>query len=323
MRAVYLHNKQLHLRTDYPAPKPRPGEALIRLALAGICSTDLELVKGYYPFTGVLGHEFVGVVEACDDVAWIGRRVVGTINISPACGGACGLRCPEHCPHRTVLGIKDHDGAFADYLTLPTANLLPVPSSLTDAQAVFTEPLAAAVRITEQVRVAGRRAAVIGPGRLGLLAAQVLRHAGADVTVIGRSEASLQLPRDLQFPVAYHDTPTLTDLDLVVEATGSPAGFELAVAITRPNGVLVLKSTYAAAPDLKLGSLPSVLAAVVVNELTVIGSRCGPFDKALALLAQHTVLVEPLIERTYPLDEALAAFAHAARPGVRKVLLQP
>ena len=157
MQAVYLQNRQLELHSSYPAPQPQAGEALIRITLAGICSTDLELVKGYYPYAGVLGHEFVGVVEQCEDAVWVGKRVVGTINLSPACGGECGLRCPEHCPHRVVLGIVNKDGIFAEYVTLPITNLLAVPDNVPDEAAVFTEPLAAAVRITEQTDVADKK----------------------------------------------------------------------------------------------------------------------------------------------------------------------
>lgn len=185
MNAIFLQDGVLSAETAHPIPQPQKNEALIRVTLAGVCSTDLELVKGYYPYTGVLGHEFVGVVEQCDDADWVGKRVVGTINVSPDCNGDCGLRCPEQCPHRVVLGIVNKDGVFAEHITLPTANLLAVPDGVSDEQAVFTEPLAAAVRITEQVDVAGQRIAVIGPGRLGLLIAQTLQQVGGNVTVFG------------------------------------------------------------------------------------------------------------------------------------------
>lgn len=228
MNAIYLEDNKLSVRESYPQPEPAAGEALIRVTLIGVCSTDLELVKGYYPYSGVLGHEFVGVVERCDDTSWIGERVVGTINISPTCDGACGLRCPEHCPERTVLGIVAKDGAMAEYVTLPTQNLLRVPANVPDPSAVFTEPLAAAVRITEQTAVAGQRTAVVGPGRLGLLVAQVLRHFGADVTVVGRSEKSLALPAKLGFVTAQNNDD-LAAFDLIVETTANPNGFAWAV----------------------------------------------------------------------------------------------
>lgn len=318
MQALFVSpNNPPALRDDVPRPQPAPGEALIRILVAGVCSTDLEIVKGYAGFTGVLGHEFVGVVDACADAAWIGRRVVGTINVSPDCGGRCGRRCPEHCPDRTVLGIIGRNGIFADYTTLPTANLLPVPAGVSDEQAVFTEPLAAALRITEQLALpAGAPALVIGPGRLGLLIAQVLRHAGAEVTVLGRSPASLALPRRLGLATA--DVAALPDgsATLVVEATGNAAGLAHALRLLAPQGTLVLKSTYAASPQVDLTPL-------VVNELTVIGSRCGPFAPALALLEADAIAVTPLIDGRYALADAEAALAHAAQPGVRKVLLYP
>ena len=324
MQALYLKNNQIELRDNYPVPSLNAGEALIRVVLAGICSTDLEFVKGYYPYDGVLGHEFVGVVERCADeadAAWVGKRVVGTINLSPACGGKCGLRCPEHCPDRTVLGIINKDGVFANYATLPVQNLLLVPDSITDEQAVFTEPLAAAARVTEQVAVAGKRAAVIGPGRLGLLIAQVLRHAGADVTIIGRSTPSLTLPRQLGFPVVQGSQNANTGFDLIVETTATPAGLRGAVELVKPNGIIVLKSTYAESAD--FGSIAPLMATVVVKEITLVGSRCGPFDQALRLLQTGAVDVGCLISAEYPLADAMAAFDHATKKGVRKILLRP
>ena len=324
MQAIYLRNKQLSVIDSHPKPQPASGEALIRVLLAGVCSTDLELVKGYYPYDGVLGHEFVGLVEAIGDgvdTSWIGQRVVGEINISPDCGGNCGLRCPEHCPQRVVLGIVNKDGAFADYLTLSAVNLLSVPNTVTNEQAVFTEPLAAAVRVTEQVDVAGKKCAVVGPGRLGLLVAQVLRHAGADVTVVGRSDESLVMPVDLGFETSLADSLLQFECDVVAETTGNPAGFALAVGITKPNGTIVLKSTYA--EDAAFESIAPLMAKVVVNEITVVGSRCGPFAPALELLEQGQVQVEGMISAEYPLSDGLAAFNHAAQRGVRKVLLRP
>ncbi len=319
MNAIYLDNKNLSVRNNYPQPEPAAGEALIRVTLIGVCSTDLELVKGYYPYSGVLGHEFVGVVERCENAEWVGERIVGTINISPTCNGSCGLRCPEHCPNRTVLGIVAKDGVMAQYVTLPTQNLLRVPDNVPDESAVFTEPLAAAVRVTEQTAVAGKRTAVVGPGRLGLLVAQVLRHFGADVTVVGRSAASLELPTNLGFVTASNEDD-LAVFDLVVETTANPNGFAWAVGHVRPNGTIVLKSTYA---DTTPPDFAALMAQVVVNEITLIGSRCGPFQPALDLLAAGAVDVSVLIEHEYQLEEGLAAFEHASRPSVRKILLRP
>ena len=319
MDALYLQNGQLQLRTDYPDPRPAPGEALIAVTLAGICSTDLELVKGYLPFTGVLGHEFVGVVTAvgapASDSDWLNRRVVGTINLG--CGHCPGCRAdgPEHCPRRTVLGIADKDGVFAQYVTLPVANLLPVPNSVSDEQAVFSEPLAAALRIREQANVRPDfRIAVIGPGRLGLLVGQVLALGGALVTMLGRSHASLELPARLGLQTALAADFDDNSFDFVVEATGNEAGFSQSLRLVRPLGTLILKSTFSGKSTLDLTKL-------VVAEINVIGSRCGPFAPALRLLAHNQVDVLSLIERQYPLRDALAAFAYAAQPGIRKVLL--
>jgi threonine dehydrogenase-like Zn-dependent dehydrogenase len=321
MDALYLENGQLSLRTDYPDPQPRPGEALIAVTLAGICSTDLELVKGYLPFSGVLGHEFVGVVTAVgspqQDAGWIGQRVVGTINLGCGRCAVCLADGPEHCPQRTVLGIAGKDGVFAQFVTLPIANLLPVPDEVSDEQAVFAEPLAAALRIREQVNVRPTvRMAVVGPGRLGLLAGQVLALAGGQVTMLGRSPASLALPARLGLQTGLAADFDDNSFDFVVEATGNEAGFAQSLRLVRPCGTLILKSTFAGVSTLNLTKL-------VVAEINVVGSRCGPFAPALRLLARNTVDVLSSIEAQYPLRQALTALDHAARPGVRKVLLLP
>lgn len=320
MNALYLENGQVQLRTDYPEPQPGPGEALITVTLAGVCSTDLELVKGYLPFTGVLGHEFVGEVTAVGspetDNDWLGRRVVGTINLG------CG-RCPvcladgaEHCPQRTVLGIAGKDGVFAQYVTLPITNLLPVPDGVTDEQAVFTEPLAAALRIREQVAVRPTaRTAVVGPGRLGLLIGQVLALGGGQVTMLGRSAASLALPARLGLATGLTTDFADNSFDFVVEATGNGAGLAQSLRLVRPQGTLVLKSTFAGEASLDLTKL-------VVAEINVIGSRCGPFAPALRLLARREVDVLASVDGRYPLHQAPAALDHAARPGIRKILIQ-
>jgi threonine dehydrogenase-like Zn-dependent dehydrogenase len=301
-------------------PEPGEQEALIRVSPAGICSTDLEIVKGYGHFSGVLGHEFVGVVErvgSAADSAWIGRRVVGTINLGCRRCATCLYHGPEHCPDRTVLGIINKDGIFANYATLPVVNLLAVPETLADEQAVFTEPLAAALRIREQLPLPpGMRAAVVGPGRLGLLIAQVLALAGLDVVVLGRRPAALALPEQLGLATGLVEAAADNSYDLVVEATGNEAGFAHSLRLVRPLGTLVLKSTFAGNATLNLTKL-------VVGEINVVGSRCGPFAPALDLLDKGAVQVRPLIEGEYPLADALAAFDHAARPGVRKVLLRP
>ena len=322
MQALVVQDGNLVYRSDYPRPRPETGEALVRVRLAGICATDLEIVRGYAAFQGVLGHEFVGVVEEVAGSppagdSWVGRRVVGGINLGCGQCQICIDDGPEHCPNRVVLGIAEKDGAFADYLTLPLENLKPVPDGVSDEMAVFTEPLAAAVRVTEQVDVKPDMAtAVVGPGRLGILVAQVLAQAGAAVTVLGRSESSLELPAELGLATGLVDDAADNGFDLAVEATGNDAGLAHALRLVRPLGTLAMKSTYAGKANVDLTKL-------VVGEITVVGSRCGPFGPALALLEQGAITVEPLIEADYSLPQGVAALEHAARPGVRKVLLRP
>lgn len=318
MRAIWLENGRLHPRTDYPRPAAGADEALVRVSLAGICSTDLELLRGYVPgFRGVPGHEFVGVVEAAAEAAWVGRRVVGSINVGCGDCAECRGHGPAHCARRQALGIHRRDGAFADYLTLPLANLHAVPDGVPDEAAVFAEPLAAALRIREQVRIRpSAQAAVLGPGRLGLLAAQVLALGGTRVRVLGRTPAALRLPAAWGLETGLAANEADAAYDLVVEATGSAAGLADALRLARPRGTLVLKSTYA-------GPATVDLTRLVVAELTVVGSRCGPFAPALRLLAAGQVRTAEMMTAEYPLPDAAAAFAHAARPGALKVLLRP
>lgn len=317
MRALELTDSGPRLVRDYPDPQRGPGEALIRVTRMGICSTDLELVKGYAGFRGILGHEFVGVVEEADDQGWVGRRVVGTLNLGCRRCPECAAHGPEHCPHRTVLGILGKDGAFADFLTLPEANLLAVPDSLDDSTAVFTEPLAAALRIREQLRIApSAPMAVVGPGRLGLLIAQALALAGGCPRVLGRRPESLELAQRLGLTTGLAEEASDDSFDLVVEATGNEAGLATSLRLVRPKGQLVLKSTFA-------GKASVDLTKLVVGEIQVTGSRCGPFEPALRLLDRGEVAVSPLVDGNYLLDEALGALEHAARSGVRKILLRP
>jgi len=297
---------------------PRPaaaGEAVMRLSVGGVCATDLELVRGYMGFQGVLGHEWVGVVEEADDAALIGRRVVGEINA--ACGqcATCRAGRPTHCPQRTVLGIAGRDGAFAEYLRLPAGNLHLVPEGVSDDAAVFVEPLAAACRILEQVHVRpGDRVVVLGLGRLGQLCARVLALTGAQVTGVSRSVHKLDLlPPSVQ-AVDAADVDDLPLADVVVDTTGAAKGLRQATARVRPGGTLVLKTTVHEAEGLS----PTPW---VIDEITVVGSRCGPFAPALRLLAAGLVDPTPLISARYPLAEGVDALAHAARPGVLKVLL--
>ena len=316
MQALYIESGLVRYQTDYPVPSAEEDQALIRVSLAGICSTDLEIVKGYAGFEGVLGHEFVGVVEeGLDELR--GRRVVGTINLGCRDCGVCLGQGPEHCPRRTVLGIIGHDGAFADYLTLPVANLLPVPDEVPDHSAVFVEPLAAALRIREQILVSPTdRVAVIGPGRLGSLAGLVLARGGTQLVMMGRRERSLELPRRMGLDAGLATEFEDDSFDLVVEATGNRGGLVEALRLTRPLGTLVMKSTYAGLANVDLTKL-------VVGELTVIGSRCGPFAPALRLLARGEIDTTLLVEAEYALQDGLEALDHAARPGVRKILLRP
>jgi len=320
MRALVVANGQLTYQAQWPEPDLQLGEALIRLVLAGICSTDLEIVKGYTALQGVLGHEFVGVVTAVADPAdqsWLTRRVVGEINLGCRQCAVCLNDGPHHCPHRTVLGIINRDGAFADYLALPVVNLHPVPDHVPDEAAVFTEPLAAALRILEQSSISPEeRIAVIGPGRLGLLIGQVLAQTGGQVTLLGRSAQSLALPEQLGLRTGLAEAAADNSFDFVVEATGSAAGLAHALRLVRPLGRLVMKSTYA-------DKEPVDLTKLVVGEITVIGSRCGPFATALGWLADRRIQTEPLIDGRYSLQDGLTAFAHAQRPGVRKILLTP
>lgn len=318
MYALYLQNGQLQLREDYPQPKPQANEVLIRVRLAGICATDLELVKGYAGgFTGVLGHEFVGEVVAAPDAQWVGKRVVSSINIGCGTCAVCRRDGPEHCLQRIVPGIHHRDGVFADYVAMPLQNLHLVPDDVPDEAAVFTEPLAAAVRIREQVIVRPTaNTAVIGPGRLGMLVGQVLALAGTESVMLGRRQASLDLPRQLGLQIGLSDDYEDNSFDLVVETTGNEAGFMQALRLIRPLGTLVLKSTFHGGSRIDLTKL-------VVSEITVVGSRCGPFSPALRLLSRQQVNVYALIDAEYQLSDGVAALAHATRPGVRKVLLRP
>ena len=316
MRALWLEDRSLRLRDDVQPEDPPAGEAVIRVRLAGVCNTDLELLRGYYPYTGVPGHEFVGTVEEARDAPdWIGRRVVGEINAACHDCATCRAGRPTHCERRSVLGIVGRHGAFAERLCLPVGNLRAVPDGVADEIAVFCEPTAAALEIQQQLRVVpGERVVVIGVGKLGHLVAQTLAAAGCDPLAIGRSPRPLTLlaARGLRTGTAEAIEPRRADL--VVECTGNPEGLELARRAVRPRGTIVLKSTYH-------GRAALDLAPFVVDEVTLVGSRCGPFDPALELLARGAVDPLPLVEARYPLAQALAAFEHAARPGALKVLV--
>ena len=333
MLSAVVRNKTLCL-VRKPVPRLQPGWALVRVRLAGICNTDLEILRCYYDFHGTPGHEFVGeVVRLAGGThkkfsSWLGRRVVGEINIACAALGHrapcryCRRRIPTHCQRRRVLGIVSHDGAFAEYLRLPLANLLIVPESVTDEQAVFTEPLAAACEILEQVPVRDHReAAVLGDGKLAQLIARVLRAAGLRVVMFGKYASKLARAHRagastvLTSPARRRRSGS-EQFSLVVEATGSHSGFARAQQLTAPRGTLVLKSTFH-------GAAPVETWPIVVHELTLVGSRCGPFPRALELLRTGRVDPRPLIARIFPLRQAPAAIRYAQRPGVLKVLLKP
>ncbi len=317
MRALYL-DKMLTLREDYAVPTPPPGEALVRVRLAGVCNTDLELVHGYMSFRGVPGHEFVGEVVRCDSAPnWIGQRVVGEINA--ACGQCetCHAGRPTHCPTRTTLGIAGRDGAFAEYLCLPSVNLHHVPENVPDEDAVFVEPLAAACEIMQAVHIRPtNHVVVLGDGKLGLLCTQVLQLTGCDLLVIGHHEESLGILGKRGIQTTRRADIPMSAYDVVVEATGTPEGFATARQLVRPRGTLVLKSTYHGAVD-------ADLTLVVVDEVALVGSRCGPFEPALRLLAQNLVEVTSLIQGRFRLSKGLAAFERAAQQGTLKILIEP
>ena len=316
MQALVL-DKQLRLKSDYPQPEIPVGEALIRVRQAGICSTDIELCKGYMGYCGILGHEFVGVVEQADTRPDLqGKRVVGEINAACRTCETCKAGRPTHCPNRTVLGISGRDGTFAEYLCLPFENLFPLPSTLTDAHAVFIEPLAAACEMTQQIHVSPEdRAVVIGDGKLGLLCVQVLNLLGCSVTLLGHYAERNEWLKQRGILVVSQTRDVSPEADVVVEATGTPEGFSLASALVRPKGSIILKSTYH-------GELSLDMAKIVINEISVIGSRCGPFAPAIRLLSQGLVQVDPLIHAYYTLQDGLSAFEHAASKGILKVMVR-
>src|SRR5438876_6907596 len=331
MHALFYRNNHLTLEKNYPRPDLQPGEALIRVLLAGICNTDLEITCGYLAFEGVLGHEFVGIVEnvhegpgASRPIYLIGKRVVGEINA--ACRRSdclyCSQNMPTHCPDRTTLGILNRDGAFAEYLTLPVENLHIVPDNVSDEEAVFVEPLAANFEILEQVHLKPTCSVVIlGDGKMGQLAAQVLTLSGCEVMMVGKHEEKLALAEKRGVGTYVLDDAqsfTLENkrrVDVFVECSGSAQGLEMALRLVKPRGTLILKSTVADKSTL-------FLAPIVIDEIRIQGSRCGPFAPAIRALSQKTVDIRPLISARYSLDDGIVAFEHAARPGVLKVLVR-
>ena len=315
MQGLWLQDGRLSVRSDLPLPTTGPGEALVRVWLMGICATDLELLRGYYPFTGIPGHEFVGVIAAAPDQPdRVGERVVGEINLPCGQCAQCWARRGNHCERRRVLGIRDHDGAGAEYLVLPLANLHRVPDGIPDVAAVFCEPLAAALRLQEQRPIQpGERVLVVGAGRLGQLIALSLAGGDYSLQVVARHPRQRALLAAAGIAWLAEDQVTAGAWDLVVEASGTPAGFALARQALRAAGTLILKSTYAGPAEVDLSRL-------VVDEITLIGSRCGPFPAALDRL-RRGLDPRPLIDARYPLAQAVAAFDQAARPGTLKILI--
>jgi len=316
MRTIYLDGKKMIMR-EQPLDL-EPGEALVKVSLAGICGTDLEMARGYMSFSGVLGHEFVGIVEKANDQSLVGKRVVGEINA--ACGKCdyCGKGLERHCPKRTVLGIYRRDGAFAEYVSLPEKNLHQIPDRVADEQAVFVEPIAAAFEIEEQIHTdKDSRVAIVGDGRLAQLIARVMRIRHGDMVCFGRHQSKLERLRKLGIKTKLEILPEDEhQFDVVVEATGRESGFSDALRLARPRGTVVLKSTIASKEKLDF-------APAIINEITMVGSRCGPFRPAIEALASGKVTVDDLVSAVYPLEEFEKAFEEAKNPESLKVLLRP
>lgn len=317
MKAIVFDN-ELKFVEDYPVPKPEKDEALIKVHMAGICNTDIEITKGYMGFKGIIGHEFVGVVEKIDSSkqGLLGKKVVGEIN----CGcGVCkyclkGLR--NHCYKRKVLGILNKDGAFAEYITLPLENLHKVPENISDEEAVFTEPLAAAFEVSRQIKIRPEdKILVMGDGKLGLLISFVMKLFNPDLTLVGKHKNKLRIAKKQNTKTIFLDDLNIRkSYDIVIDSTGSANGFDMALGLVKPRGIVVLKSTVAE-------GMPINLAPVVVDEITVIGSRCGPFKPALEALSKRQINVSPLITKIFKFDKAAEAFDKAKDRDSLKVLI--
>ncbi|MFQ5646885.1 MAG: alcohol dehydrogenase catalytic domain-containing protein [bacterium] len=314
MIALTYKNGKLELNPDFPDPTAE-GEALIKVRLAGICRTDLEIIKGYMGFSGVLGHEFVGEVVESPDSEWIGKRVVG--EISCGCGKCeyCKSGCQRHCPKRSVLGLLNRDGCMAEYVSLPLENLYLVPGNISDEEAVFTEPVAAACRIAEQVNIEGKKILVIGDGKLGLIIAQVLHALGGKVLAQGKHQDKLALLQRRGIAVVMEEMSGFRKFEIVVEASGSRSGLSEALEKIKPLGTLVMKTTVA-------NPSPFQTASLVTDEIKLIGSRCGPFPSALKLLSEKRIAIAPLIDFCYPLSLGIEAFNRAKEKDSLKVLLK-
>lgn len=313
MRAIVLDQQQVLVRDDHPLPSLADGEVLVRVVRAGVCETDLQLIRGYMGFRGVLGHEFVGLAESGP---FAGQRVVGEINCSCWRCETCLSGRPTHCPHRSVIGILNHDGAFADFVAVPQRNLHVVPDSVSTDLAVFTEPLAAAFQIPAQLPIRREdRVIVLGDGRLGNLCAQVLARLADRVVVIGKHVEKLAILRQLGLETCLLGSrPRERLADIVVDCTGSESGLPTALQLVRPRGTIVLKTTVAGTQTLSW-------APIVIDEVAIVGSRCGPFDRALIALERGEVQVQPLISDRFKLPDGLTALQRAQSKDVLKVLL--
>lgn len=315
MRAL-VFDRKLQYRNNYPVPIPQKKEALVRVIYAGICRTDLEVVKGYMDFKGIPGHEFVGIVEDCSDKSLVGERVCGEINIGCGVCTYCVEGLKNHCPDRSVLGILNKDGAFAEFLTLPISNLHLIPNSIKDEEAVFVEPLAAVFEITGQVGIKhGDKVCILGDGRIGLLAGQVLSLTGCALTVVGRHKEKLAMVEKMGIKTELAADIIDREFDFVVECTGSQTGFEAALTVVKPRGTIILKTTVE-------GRRPVDLNAVVIDEITVVGSRCGPFAPAVEALREKTVEVLPFVSKTFSLDDGIEAFDYAFKNNIIKIILK-
>lgn len=318
MQGVWLENRSIQFVSNLNVPEVNQGEALVRVRLAGICGTDLQMLQGYYPFRGIPGHEFVGdVVESPKNPAMVGSRVVGSINIGCGDCDLCLAGLNNHCRQRQVLGIRNHDGAFAEYLTLPLSNLYQVKDSISDDEAVFAEPIAAALQILHQVDIGTEDSVlVIGAGRLGQLIAQVLQTTGCQLSVVARHRNQSQLLHDRDIhTIAETELPQAT-ATIAIDASGSPSGLAAAQQAIRPKGTIVVKSTYK-------GKTEFDFSKIVVDEINLVGSRCGIFPPALELLEKQRIDPKPLIDARYHFHQAAQAFEHAQQPGTMKILLQP
>ncbi len=316
MKALEWDGQNICLNSAYRAPSLDAAAALVKVHLAGVCSTDLQILKGYMGFRGVPGHEFVGTVHE-GPRELVGKRVVGEINFGCGLCDYCRRDLSRHCPNRSVMGILNADGAFAEYVAVPLTNLHLVPDSISDEEAVFTEPLAAAFEILTQIQLdPGDEVLVLGDGKLGNLCAQALRLSGAKITALGKHADKLALIKRAGVRTVLLNDWQPRWFDVVVEATGSASGLELALGAVRPRGTLVLKSTIADNHQVSL-------APIVINEINVIGSRCGPFSDALEALAEKQVSVTSLIDEIYSLTGGVTAMARAAQSGAKKILLRP